>query len=201
MEIAELMQYLALVSLVLLAVKPVGYYMACVYECAPTVLDRFLNPVERCIYRLAGVDPAKQMTARQYALSFVFFSLAGTVLLYAILRLQALLPWFYTRLMSTAMTPDLAFNTAISFATTTTWQAYAGETTMSYFSQMAGLCAQNFLAAAAGLSVGVAFLRGMARNYTQELGNFWQDLTRSLLWILLPLSLVGSLVLVGRACP
>jgi K+-transporting ATPase ATPase A chain len=132
----------------------------------------------------------------------VIFGLAGTVLLYLILRTQTLLPGVVNRAhLSTPMTPDLAFNTAISFSTTTTWQAYAGETTMSYLSQIIGLVAQNFLAGAAGLAVGIAFIRGFARQGTERLGNFWVDLVRGVLWVMLPLSLVGSLFLIWQGVP
>ena len=132
---------------------------------------------------------------------FVLFSLGGTLLLYAILRLQQFLPWFFPQYHTTALSADLALNTAMSFSTTTTWQAYAGENTMSYFSQMVGLCAQNFLAGAAGLAVGVAFIRGLARQLSDTLGNFWVDLTRSLLWILLPGALLGAVLLVWQGVP
>ena len=108
----------------------------------------------------------------------MLFGLVSTLLLYGILRLQRWLPWFYPAYQTTPLSPDLAMNTAISFATTTTWQAYSGETTMSYFSQMVGLCAQNFRAGASGLAVGIAFIRGMARQESDKLGNFWVDLTR-----------------------
>ena len=129
------------------------------------------------------------------------FSLVGTVLLYLILRLQHLLPWYDAAHLTTPLTPDLAMNTAVSFSTTTTWQAYGGETTMSYFSQLVGLTAQNFLAGAGGLAVGVAFIRGLAREQTDKLGNFWVDLVRALLWMMLPLSILASLVLVWQGVP
>ncbi len=132
---------------------------------------------------------------------FVFFGLAGTLLLYLILRLQTFLPWFFPQYQTTPISPDLALNTAISFSTTTTWQAYGGENTMSYFSQMAGLCAQNFLACAAGLAIGIAFIRGLAGQLSETLGNFWVDLTRALLWVLLPGALIGAMLLVWQGVP
>ena len=141
------------------------------------------------------------MRWQEYARAFVVFGMVGTLLLYAILRLQRFLPWFYPAYMTTPMTPDLAMNTAVSFATTTTWQAYGGETTLSYFSQIVGLTVQNFLAGAAGLAVGVAFIRGLARDRAETLGNFWVDLVRSILWVLLPLSIVGALVLAWQGVP
>jgi K+-transporting ATPase ATPase A chain len=141
------------------------------------------------------------MNAAQYIVAFLVSGLIGTVFLYAILRFQHFLPWFFPQYQTTPLTPDLSFNTAISFSTTTTWQAYAGENTMSYFSQMVGLCAQNFLAGAAGLAVGIAFIRGLARESCATLGNFWVDMTRGLLWILLPGALIGSLLLIGQGVP
>lgn len=166
-----------------------------------TALDVLCLPIERLIYRITTVGPEVEMTGKEYATCFVIFGLVGTLLLYAILRLQQFLPWFFPQYHTTPLTPDLAMNTAISFSTTTTWQAYAGETTMSYFSQMVGLCAQNFLAGAAGLAMGIAFIRGLARQLSDTLGNFWVDLTRGLLWILLPGALVGALLLVPQGVP
>src|ERR1700733_13231821 len=166
-----------------------------------TRLDRFCLPVERLIYRMTFVAPDAEMTGKEYATCFVLFGLAGTLLLYAILRMQQFLPWFFPQYHTSPLSPDLALNTAISFSTTTTWQAYAGENTMSYFSQMVGLCAQNFLAGAAGLAVGVAFIRGLARQLSDALGNFWVDMTRALLWVLLPGALIGVLLLVWQGVP
>jgi K+-transporting ATPase ATPase A chain len=159
------------------------------------------------VFRLSGssivltaVDPDLEMTGKEYVTCFVLFGLAGTLFLCAVFRMQQFLPWFFPRYHTTPLSPDLALNTAISFSTTTTWQAYAGENTMSYFSQV-GLCAQNFLAGAAGLAVGVAFIRGLARQLSDTLGNFWVDLTRALLWILLPGALIGALLLVWQGVP
>jgi potassium-transporting ATPase potassium-binding subunit len=195
------LQYLLFIVIVTALVKPLGSYMTRVFSRNRTALDRLCLPVERLIYRVASVDPDAEMTGKEYALCFVLFSLAGTLFLYAILRLQQFLPWFFPQYHTTPLSPDLALNTAISFSTTTTWQAYAGETTMSYFSQMVGLCAQNFLAGAAGLAVGVAFIRGLAGQLLATLGNFWVDLTRALLWILLPGALIGALLLVSLGVP
>ena len=196
-----LVQYAAFLLAVTLLVKPFGRYLARVFSGERTALDPLLCPVERLIYRLTGVDPAAEMRWQEYARAFVLFGLVGTLALYAILRAQRFLPWFYPALMTTPVSPDLAMNTAISFATTTTWQAYGGETTLSYFSQIVGLTVQNFLAGAAGLAVGIAFIRGMARDRAQTLGNFWVDLVRSTLWVLLPLSAIGALVLVWQGVP
>jgi potassium-transporting ATPase potassium-binding subunit len=194
-------QYLLFLVIVTLCVKPLGGYMARVFGRQRTWLDPLLTPLERCLYRLAGVDPSREMTARQYTTSFVVFGLICTLALYAILRFQRLLPWFFPAYHTTPLTPDLSLNTAISFSTTSTWQAYAGENTMSYCSQMVGLCVQNFLAGAAGLAAGIAFIRGLARELSETLGNFWVDLTRSLLWILLPGSLLGAGLLVAQGVP
>jgi K+-transporting ATPase ATPase A chain len=188
-------------SIVTVLVKPLGGYMDRVFSRQRTALDRSCLPVERLIYRITFVDPDVEMTGKEYATCFVLFGLIGTLPLYAILRMQQVLPWFFPQYHTTPLSPDLAVNTAISFSTTTTWQAYAGENTMSYFSQMVGLCAQNFLAGAAGLAVGVAFIRGLARQLSNTLGNFWVDLTRALLWILLPGALIGALLLVWQGVP
>jgi K+-transporting ATPase ATPase A chain len=156
------LQYVLFVAIVTAVVKPLGGYMDRVFSRQRTVLDRLCVPVERLVYRITAVDPDVEMTGKEYATCFLLFGLAGTLLLYAILRAQQFLPWFFPQYHTTPLTPDLALNTAISFSTTTTWQAYAGESTMSYFSQMVGLCAQNFLAGAAGLALGIAFIRGLS---------------------------------------
>ncbi len=201
MDLYSAIQYLLFVAIVTALVQPLGGYMERVFSRQPTALDRLCLPLERLIYRTAAVDPEVEMTGKEYATCFLLFGIAGTLLLYAILRLQQLLPWFFPHYHTTPLSPDLALNTAISFSTTTTWQAYAGENTMSYFSQMVGLCAQNFLAGAAGLAVGIAFIRGLARQVSGTLGNFWVDLTRGLLWILLPGALVGAMLLVWQGVP
>ena len=201
MNLFSAIQYLLFLAIVTALVKPLGGYMERVFSTKNTALDRLCRPVERLIYRISAVDPNVEMTGKEYATCFVLFGLAGTLLLYAILRMQQFLPWFFPQYHTTLLSPELAFNTAISFSTTTTWQAYVGENTMSYFSQMVGLCAQNFLAGAAGLAVGVAFMRGLARQLSGTLGNFWVDLTRALLWILLPGALLGALLLVWQGVP
>ncbi|HEY7419733.1 MAG TPA: potassium-transporting ATPase subunit KdpA [Ktedonobacteraceae bacterium] len=193
--------YVVFLLIVLALVKPVGAYLARVFTGQKTWLDPALRPVERLIYALGGVDTRREMNAREYALAFLLFTLAGTLLLYVILRLQQFLPFYDPAHLTTPLTPDLAMNTAVSFSTTTTWQAYAGETTMSYTSQLVGLAAQNFLAGAAGLAVGIAFIHGFARQHSKTLGNFWVDLVRGLLWVLLPASVLVSLVLVWQGVP
>jgi K+-transporting ATPase ATPase A chain len=198
MSVPNLVQYGAFLLVVLALVKPVGGYLQRVFAGQRTLLDPLLRPVERGIYRLAGIDSARQMDGKQYAIAFVLFGLLGTLLLYAILRLQAVVPAANSAHLTTPLTPDLAFNTAVSFTTTTTWQAYAGETTMSYLSQILGLAAQSFLAGAAGLAVGVAFIRGFANDRSATVGNFWVDLVRALLWVLLPVSVVGAVFLIWQ---
>src|ERR1700730_776242 len=201
MDLYSALQYVLFVAIVTILVKPLGGYMERVFSRQRTVLDRLFLPVERLLYRITLVDPSVEMPGKEYATCFVLFGFVGTLLLYGILRMQQFLPWFFPQYHTTPLSPDLALNTAISFSTTTTWQPYAGENTMSYFSQMVGLCAQNFLAGAAGLAVGVAFIRGLARQLSNTLGNFWVDLTRALLWILLPGALIGAVLLVWQGVP
>ena len=200
MNAADALQAGAFVLVVALLVKPVGAYLEGVFERRHTFFDPLLLPVERLIHRLVGIDPKCEMDWKRYSLAFGVFGLVNVVVLYFALRSQAWLPWFFPKVMTTPMTPDLAANTAVSFATTTTWQAYAGETTMSYFSQLL-LAGQNFLAGAAGLAVGIAFIRGYAREKTAGLGNFWGDLVRAVLWVLLPVSLLGSVFLIAQGVP
>lgn len=194
-------QYILFFGIILALVKPVGAYLERVFAGGRTWLDPVLRPVERLLYRLAGVDTQQEMDWKHYATAFLLFSFVGTLLLYLILRIQPIFHPLDPAFQPAPLTPDLALNTAISFATTTTWQAYGGETTMSYFSQIVGLAAQGFLAGATGLAVGIAFIRGLARQRTNMLGNFWVDVTRAVLWVLLPISFVGSLVLVWQGVP
>ncbi|WP_114947786.1 potassium-transporting ATPase subunit KdpA [Microvirga calopogonii] len=184
---------------VLLAAVPLGTFMAKVYAGKPTILSPVLGPVERGFYSLAGVDPAREQGWRAYALAMLLFNAAGFALLYGILRLQGFLP--INPQGFGGLSPDLAFNTAVSFVTNTNWQSYGGETTMSHFSQMAGLTVQNFLSAATGLALAVALVRGFARSKAGTVGNFWVDMTRSILYILLPLALVTAILLVALGLP
>ena len=200
MNAADALQAGAFVLVVALLVKPVGAYLERVFERQRTLLDPLLLPVERLIHRLVAIDPKCEMDWKRYAVAFTLFGAVNVVIVYFLLRWQAWLPWFFPKVMTTPMTPDLAANTAVSFATTTTWQAYAGETTMSYFSQLV-LAGQNFFAGAAGLAVGIAFIRGYARERTATLGNFWGDLIRAILWVLLPMSILGSLMLIAQGVP
>ena len=201
MNLPNALQDAAFLVVLTLLVKPVGRYVARVFAGERTPLDFVLLPVERGLHRLIGLRPAP-MTWRRYAGAFVLFSALGTMFLFLLLLAQHLLPGGPPQAdLTTPMTADLALNTAVSFSTTTTWQAYAGETTLRYWAQLAGLAAQNFLAGAAGLAVGIAFTRGIARERSDNLGNFWVDVVRALLWVLLPVSLVGSLFLVWRGVP
>ncbi|MEI8014635.1 MAG: potassium-transporting ATPase subunit KdpA [Nitrospira sp.] len=188
---------IALYFVVLLAlVKPLGWYMARVYEGQPCGLDRVVGPLERLIYRLCGVRETEEMDWKTYGIAMLLFNAVGLVALYALQRLQGFLPLNPAGLG--AVTTDLAFNTAASFATNTNWQAYGGETTLSYLTQMLGLTVQNFVSAATGMAILVALIRGLARQSATTIGNFWTDLIRSTLYILLPLALLLSLLLVSQ---
>jgi potassium-transporting ATPase potassium-binding subunit len=188
---------LALYVVVLLALaKPLGAYMARVYQDRPLGLDRALGGLERLIYRLAGVRPTEEMGWKTYAATMLLFNFFGLLAVYVLQRLQGVLPLNPQGLG--AVSPDSSFNTAVSFATNTNWQGYGGETTLSYLTQMLGLTVQNFVSAAAGMATLAAMVRGFARRSAQTIGNFWVDLTRTTLYILLPLSLVMALVLVSQ---
>jgi K+-transporting ATPase ATPase A chain len=189
----QLALYLAVL---LAAVKPLGLYMARVYQGQPCGLDRALGWLERLLYRAAGIDSNRDMSWRGYAVAVLLFNGIGLAVVYALLRLQGLLP--LNPQNQPNVSPHLAFNTAVSFATNTNWQSYGGESTLSYLSQMLGLSVQNFVSAASGMAVLVALIRGLTRRSAQTIGNFWVDLTRSTLYILLPLSLVLAVVLVSQ---
>ncbi|BBL76403.1 potassium-transporting ATPase subunit KdpA [Methylomagnum ishizawai] len=196
MSLDSLLQIAFYLFALLALARPLGGYMARVYQGRPTWFDPSLAPLERLIYRLSGVDPKREMRWTDYAIALLLFNLLGTLALFALQRLQAYLPLNPQGLP--AIGPDSAFNTAVSFATNTNWQGYSGETTMSYLTQMLGLTVQNFVSAATGMATLVALVRGFARKNAGTLGNFWVDLTRSILYILLPLSLVLALALVGQ---
>jgi K+-transporting ATPase ATPase A chain len=183
--------------LAILAVTPVlGAFMARVFTHQRTWLDPVLRPVERLIYRSTGVDETRQMRWTEYAASILLFSVVSMLVLYLMQRVQQWLPWNPQGFG--AVPPALAFNTASSFATNTNWQAYGGETTMSYFTQRAGLAYHNFTSAAVGIAVAIAFIRGVAQKEKDTLGNFWVDLVRGLLYLLLPIAIVGALLLVSQ---
>ncbi len=184
-----------LIALLLLA-KPLGAYMARVYQRERTFLDPLVGPLERFVYRLAGIDPEEEMDWKSNAVAMLFFNLAGFLLLYLVQRIQQWLP--LNPLQVGPVAADTALNAAVSFTSNTNWQSYAGETTLSHLTQMAGMTVQNFASAATGMAVLALFIRGLARHSARTIGNFWVDLTRSILYVLLPLSLLLSLVLVSQ---
>jgi len=189
-------QIVVLLIVVGLLTKPLGTYMARVFEGKPVWIDKALRPLERLLYRLSGVDPKREMSWKKYAFSMLAFSAAGFFLLYLIQRIQGVFPSGPSGLG--AVRPDLAFNTAVSFITNTNWQAYAGETTMKYVTQMVGLTVQNFVCAATGAAVAIALIRGFSRKLTGTLGNFWVDMTRCVLYILLPLAIVFAVIFLSQ---
>ncbi len=189
-------QILLYLLVIFLLTKPVGIYLARVFEREKTSLDPALRPVEKLIYRLTGTDEKREMRWTEYAAAMLLFSGVSMALLYLILRTQKWLPLNPQKLPN--VDPWLAFGTAASFTTNTNWQAYSGESTMSYFTQMAGLAYHNFASAAVGIVLAIAVIRGIARRETDQLGNFWVDTTRCLLWVLLPICLAASLVLVSQ---
>lgn len=193
------LQILVFFGLVTLLVKPLGVYMARVFNGERTFLDPVLRPVESAFYRLAGVDPNQEQHWTMYTIAMLLFNLVGLLALYAIMRLQNFLPFNPQGLGPVA--PDLAFNTAVSFTSNTNWQSYVGETTMSYFTQMTGLAFHNFASAATGIVLAIALVRGFARHSVQTVGNFWVDMVRCTLYVLLPMCLIGTLVLVWQGVP
>jgi len=189
-------QLIFYVVVLLALAKPLGTFMANVYAGQRTFLHPVLEPVERLTYRLAGVQPEQEMNWKIYALTVMLFNVLGILVVYLLQRLQAVLPLNPQGLG--AVTPDSSWNTAVSFATNTNWQGYGGEVTMSYLTQMLALAVQNFLSAATGMAVMVAVIRGIARHTTQDIGNWWVDLTRTTLYILLPLATLWALLLVSQ---
>jgi len=190
-------QILLFLVLIFLVAKPLGIFMARVFNREKTFMDPVLRPIERLLYRVTGVDENHEMRWTEYAISMLLFSMASMVVLYLMERLQGYLP-FNPQKFGAVTPAHLAFNTAASFTTNTNWQVYAGETTMSYFTQMAGLAYHNFVSAATGIALAIAFIRGIARRQAQTIGNFWVDLVRCSLWVLLPFCVVGALVLVSQ---
>jgi K+-transporting ATPase ATPase A chain len=192
----SLIQIGVYLTILLLLVKPLGAYMAHVYQGERTFFDPVFKPLERLIYRIARVNSAEEMDWKTYAVAMLVFNLIGLLFLYLLLRLQNLLPLNPQDLP--ALSPDLAFNTAVSFVTNTNWQSYSGEAAMSYLSQMVGLTVQNFLSAATGMAILIAMVRGFIRHSANTIGNFWVDMTRSVIYILVPLSLILALALVSQ---
>ncbi|WP_347221629.1 potassium-transporting ATPase subunit KdpA [Mycolicibacterium poriferae] len=197
MSIPNWVQFAVLIALLAITAPPLGIYIARVYgETGTAPGDRFFKPVERMLYRLCRVDPASEQPWTTYAFAVIAFSAVSFLLLYGLLRLQAVLPFNPTDMP--AVTDHVAFNAAVSFMTNTNWQSYGGETTLSHLTQMTGLTVQNFVSAAVGMCVMAALIRGLARRWAQTLGNFWVDLTRTVLRILLPLSFVVALLLISQ---
>jgi potassium-transporting ATPase potassium-binding subunit len=192
-------QILLFLLVVLAITRPLGSFMTRVFNREKTFLDPLLRPIERLVYRLTGVDETKEMRWTEYAAAMLTFSGVTMAVLYLIERLQSYLPFNPQKLAGVA--PDLAFNTAASFTTNTNWQAYVPEVTMSYLTQMAGLAYHNFISAAVGIALAIAIVRGIARREQQTLGNFWVDMTRASLWVLLPACVLGALFLVWQGVP
>jgi len=190
------LQILFFLLAVFLVTPPLGSFMARVFTRQRTWLDPIMRPFERLVYRTTGVNESHEMRWTEYAVSVLLFSVVSMLVLYFIQRLQGGLPWNPQGFGAVA--PDLAFNTAASFTTNTNWQAYSGESTMSYLTQMAGLAYHNFVSAAVGIAVAIAFIRGIAQREKETIGNFWVDMTRATLWVLLPLAIVGALFLVSQ---
>jgi potassium-transporting ATPase potassium-binding subunit len=190
-------QIFLFLALVLLVTKPLGVFITRVFNREKTFLDPMLRPVERVIYRLTTVDENHEMRWMEYAISMILFSMVSMIVLYLLERLQGYLP-FNPQKFAAVGPAHVAFNTAASFTTNTNWQVYSGENTMSYFTQMAGLAYHNFVSAATGIALAIAFIRGIARRQMQTIGNFWVDLVRCALWVLLPFCIVGALVLVSQ---
>jgi len=177
-------------------VKPLGTYMALIYEGKSAGLNTIFAPIERFIYRISGVRPEAAMSWKTYAAAMMLFNIIGIAVVYALQRFQQHLPLNPTSMP--AVTAALAFNTAVSFATNTNWQSYGGETTMSFLTQMLGLTVQNFVSAATGMAILVALIRGFTQKQLETIGNFWVDLVRSTLYILLPLAIILAIVLVSQ---
>ena len=199
MSINGWIQILLFCGLVMALVKPLGWYMTRVFDGQRTFLSPLLRPMESVLYRLAGADEREEQHWLTYTLSMLAFNLVGFLVLYGLQRFQAALP--YNPMGMATVAPDLAFNNAASFVTNTNWQNYGGESTMSYLVQMAGLTVQNFLSAATGMAIAVALIRGFSRAASRSIGNFWADMTRATLYVLLPLCIVLTLFYVARGVP
>jgi len=191
------LQIILFLGVLSILTKPMGLFLLKVYNGEKTFLDFLFRPVERFIYKVTRVDASQEMNWKQYGISMLIFSLVSALVLYAMQRFQFYLPLNPQGLA--APSEHLSFNTAVSFITNTNWQSYAGESTMSYFTQMAGLAVQNFKSAAVGMALAAAFIRGIARFETDKLGNFWVDLVRGMLYVLLPISFLVALFLVSQA--
>src|SRR6476660_3077276 len=191
-----ILQILVFAAVLVLLTKPMGLFLARVYNNETTFMDVILRPIERSIYRFARIDPTEEMNWKRYGIAMLVFSFVSTVALYALQRFQFYMPG--NPQAFAGLSEHLSFNTAVSFVTNTNWQSYAGESTMSYLTQMAGLAVQNFKSAAIGMALAVVFIRGIARAETDRLGNFWADFVRGTLYILLPISLLGAIFFVSQ---
>jgi K+-transporting ATPase ATPase A chain len=185
--------------IIILITRPLGGYMTRVFNGERTFLSPVLRPIERAVYWSCGIDEKEEQHWLTYAVAILFFSVAGFVTLYALQRFQDILP--FNPQGQSAVEPSLAFNTSVSFVTNTNWQAYGGETTMSYLTQMAGLTVHNFVSAATGIAMALALIRGFVRREAKTIGNFWVDLTRSTLYVLMPISIIGALLLLWQGVP
>ncbi len=194
--VGDVVEFSVFIIVLTLFVKPLGKYMALVFDNKNTFLSPVLSPIENFFYKISSIDPSHEMNWKEYAVSMIIFNFIGFVILFLILIFQQFLPLNPQHLKGFSL--DLALNTAVSFVTNTNWQAYSGETTVSYFSQMAGLAVQNFLSAATGIAILIALIRGFSRKETDKIGNFWCDLTKSTLYILLPLSMLAAIILVSQ---
>lgn len=192
-------QILLFCAIIVALVKPLGAYITRVFGGERTLLSPVLRPVERGIYWIGGVDESREQHWLTYTVAMLFFHVGGFLILYAVMRLQAVLP--FNPAEQSAVAPDLSFNTAISFITNTNWQNYGGESTLSYLTQMLGLTHQNFLSAATGIALAIALVRGFARSSMRTIGNFWVDVTRSTLYVLLPICIIYTLFLVWQGIP
>src|ERR1700676_4059714 len=190
-------QILVFLALIFAVTKPLGVFMARVFGGERTFMDPVLRPLERLLYRVTGVDENHEMRWTEYAIAMLLFSAVSMLLLYLMERIQLHLP-FNPQKFAGVMPEHLAWNTAASFTTNTNWQAYSGESTMSYFTQMAGLAYHNFISAAVGIALAIAFIRGIARRQMATIGNFWVDMSRACLWVLLPFCVLGALLLVSQ---
>jgi potassium-transporting ATPase potassium-binding subunit len=190
------LQILLFFAIIFAITKPIGWFMARVFSGERTFMDAVLKPVERLLYRLTRVDPEREMKWTEYAVSMLLFSGVTMLVLYVMQRVQLSLPWNPQKLAGVG--PELAFNTAGSFTTNTNWQNYSGESTMSYFTQMAGLAYHNFASAAVGIALAIAFIRGIARREKETIGNFWVDMTRAGLWVLVPACVLYSFLLISQ---
>src|ERR1700760_2907891 len=199
MTVLGWIQIILFCAVVVALVRPLGGYMTRVFNGERTFLSPVLRPVEATLYWAAGVDPRREQHWVPYPVAILFFHIGGFAILYALFRLQAVLP--FNPADQSALGEDLSFNTAVSFITNTNWQNYGGESTMSYLSQMLGLTHQNFLSAATGIVLAIALIRGFARASAKTVGNFWVDITRCTLYILLPICIVYALFLVWQGIP